>query len=77
MVRDSLNSEEAFENTCSTLLQKMVDTIPNGVVLTETIEPLPVKVSSAEITQVGSQLVLDVLLRVSTYSSLFGFNILD
>lgn len=64
MILGSLNSEETFKTTCSTLLQRMVNTVPNGVVLTDTIEFLPAKVSSAQITQVGSQLVFDVLFRV-------------
>ncbi|KAJ7138643.1 heme peroxidase [Mycena filopes] len=37
------NSPELFASTCSALLARMLDTVPNGVQLSDVITPLPVK----------------------------------
>jgi hypothetical protein len=36
-------SETFFRSTCATLFERMLNTVPKGVQLTQVIEPLPVK----------------------------------
>ncbi|KDR77715.1 hypothetical protein GALMADRAFT_65948 [Galerina marginata CBS 339.88] len=60
-----LNSETSFFQTCSTLLAKMIDTIPSNVHLSDVVTLLPVKVSNAQITAIDSQLVFMADLRVT------------
>lgn len=36
-------SAEHFAKTCSALFERMIDTVPRGVLLSEVLEPLPVK----------------------------------
>ena len=40
-------------STCAGLFARMLDTVPNGVVLTEVIEPLPVKPKGVALTFMG------------------------
>ncbi|KAF5315127.1 hypothetical protein D9619_007522 [Psilocybe cf. subviscida] len=58
-----LNSAKDFKNTCSSLLTRMIDTVPRDVTLTEQIIPIPFKVA-AQFIFVGEQLVFDVKVRV-------------
>lgn len=37
------NSPELFSKTCATLFERMLNTVPRGVELSEVIKPLPVK----------------------------------
>ncbi|KDR77709.1 hypothetical protein GALMADRAFT_65949, partial [Galerina marginata CBS 339.88] len=60
-----LNSETSFSQTCTTLLAKMIDTVPSNVHLSDVVTLLPVKVSSAQITAIDSQLVFMADLRVT------------
>jgi hypothetical protein len=41
-------SPSLFASTCASLLARMLDTVPRGVVLTDVVDPLPVK--PAELT---------------------------
>lgn len=50
--------------TCSKLLAKMIDNVPDNVVLTEVITLLPAKVAEAYITVIRSQLLFKTTLRV-------------
>ncbi|KAF8151527.1 heme peroxidase [Crassisporium funariophilum] len=61
----SLDSPEAFAKTCSSMFERMLNTVPAGVELTEEITLLPAKVSEAYITVQGSQLVFNTLFRLS------------
>ncbi|KDR77718.1 hypothetical protein GALMADRAFT_95393 [Galerina marginata CBS 339.88] len=60
-----LNSETSFSQTCTTLLAKMIDTVPSNVHLSDVVTLLPVKVSNAQITAIDSQLVFMTDLRVA------------
>ncbi|KDR70797.1 hypothetical protein GALMADRAFT_102888 [Galerina marginata CBS 339.88] len=60
-----LNSQSAFFQTCTKLLARMLDTVPSNVTLTDEIELLQAKVSSARITVFKSQLLFDTTLRLS------------
>ncbi|KAF7367873.1 Peroxidase [Mycena sanguinolenta] len=50
------NSPEHFAATCADLFARMVDTVPNGVQLTEVIEPLPVKPANIKIDLDGDNI---------------------
>ncbi|KAF8193457.1 heme peroxidase [Pholiota molesta] len=57
------NDEKA--NTCATVIERMLNTVPSNTQLTEEIELLPVKVRNALITVVNSQLLFITSLRLS------------
>ncbi|KDR67433.1 hypothetical protein GALMADRAFT_79879 [Galerina marginata CBS 339.88] len=61
----SLNSESAFLQACTTLLEKMINTVPSNVTLTDEIKLLPAKVTDAQITVCNSQLIFQTMLRLS------------
>ncbi|KAK7018337.1 peroxidase [Favolaschia claudopus] len=63
------DSPEAFASRCATLLARMVDTVPNGVQLTEVIEPLPIKPSRVELILDGDALKLSGFVRLFNQSS--------
>ncbi|KAF8189020.1 heme peroxidase [Pholiota molesta] len=61
----SMNSPAAFNATCAGLLERMINTVPSNVQLTDTIALLPFKVTSAQLTIQDGQLLFDVLVRVA------------
>ncbi|KAF8185395.1 heme peroxidase [Pholiota molesta] len=61
----SLASPTSFADTCATMIERMLNTVPSDTQLTEEIELLPVKVRLALITVVDSQLLFITSLRLS------------
>jgi hypothetical protein len=61
----SMNSADSFAQTCTTIFEKMLSTVPSTVTLTDEIDLLPVKVSSAQLTVGTSQLQFQTSVRVS------------
>ncbi|CAK5272903.1 unnamed protein product [Mycena citricolor] len=64
----SMNSEQAFSSTCSTIFQKMFRTVPSTVNLTDNIDLVPVKVTGVQLT-IGSpelQFQANVRLQLSS-----------
>ena len=65
----SLADPSVFAATCSTLLARMIDTVPAGVKLTDEIDPLPYKVSTVQLQPPAiageDTMILNVTLRVS------------
>jgi hypothetical protein len=61
-----------FLSTCVTLLERMINTVPRGVELTEIITPIPVKPSNMrlEVANNGESLALFGSIRVSYCSVL-------
>jgi hypothetical protein len=58
-------SPQLFAQTCAALLARMVDTVPNGVKLTEVINPLPVKPQSVQVVYMqDGTLILEGQVRV-------------
>jgi len=43
MIQQMAASSDFFFSTCATVLEKMINTVPKNVVLTEPLTPLPVK----------------------------------
>ncbi|KAF7375896.1 Peroxidase [Mycena sanguinolenta] len=66
------NSAELFASTCSTLIARMLDTVPSGVQLTEVVTPLPVKPTNLVHILDGDNMVftLDVRIWNSTNTSM-------
>ncbi|KAF5315123.1 hypothetical protein D9619_007526 [Psilocybe cf. subviscida] len=58
-----LDSAKDFKNTCSSLLTRMIDTVPRGVKLTEEIQPIQFKVA-AQFMFIGEQLVFSAKVRI-------------
>lgn len=59
-------SAEHFAQTCSALFEKMIDTVPLGVILSEVLEPLPVKPMTLQVQALGDgTLTLTGDIRVS------------
>ncbi|KAJ7920924.1 putative L-ascorbate oxidase [Mycena leptocephala] len=58
------NSPDLFASTCANLFARMLDTVPNGVELTDVITPLPVKPSSVKLIMDGDTLQLFGLVRL-------------
>lgn len=59
-------SPEAFSDTCRSLLQRMLDTVPSTVTLTDPIEFLSVKVSGVQLSlPQPNSMTLRASLRVS------------
>ncbi|KAH7092728.1 heme peroxidase [Auriculariales sp. MPI-PUGE-AT-0066] len=46
-------SPQLFAKTCSTLISRMIDTVPKGVKLSDVLEPLPVKPDNIDLVYVG------------------------
>lgn len=63
-----MNSPAAFNATCAGLLERMINTTPSNVQLTDAIDLLPFKVTSAQLTIQDGQLLFDVLVRVRAYA---------
>lgn len=64
----ALADPTAFQNTCKTVLQKMIDTVPGDVVLTDPITPYAVKPVDMQLTlnTDGTTLLLSGYIRVRT-----------
>ncbi|KAK0638658.1 hypothetical protein B0T16DRAFT_228203 [Cercophora newfieldiana] len=63
----AMSSPEAFRAVCQRVLQKMIDVVPGGVVLTEPIAPYAVKPVDMQLTLVsGNRLLLTGNVRVRT-----------
>ncbi|KAJ6463794.1 L-ascorbate oxidase [Mycena vitilis] len=60
----SMNSADSFASTCTTVLDKMLNTVPSGVTLTDEIALLPVKVSAVQLTVAGSKLQFSASVRL-------------
>lgn len=67
----SLASPEAYAATCKTLMERMINTVPHGVDLTDVIQGVPVKVAGVQLapptpeTQITNDtIVLSASLRV-------------
>ncbi|KAJ7275049.1 heme peroxidase [Mycena rebaudengoi] len=60
----SMASPEAFSKTCVTIIDKMLNTVPSSVTLTDEITLLPIKVSTAQLTVGTTQLQLQVSVRI-------------
>ncbi|KAK1224265.1 hypothetical protein PQX77_012843 [Marasmius sp. AFHP31] len=62
----SLSSPEVFNQTCIDLLERMINTVPSSVTLTEVIEPWDYKVGEARLTVANSTdtLVMTTALRL-------------
>jgi hypothetical protein len=63
-----LRDPAVFQSTCKTVLQKMIDVVPGGVVLTDPITPYTVKPVNMQLTlnTPGSTLLLSGYIRVRT-----------
>ena len=58
----------SYANTCSKILQKMIDTVPSGVNLTDIIQPYPVKPSNLQLNVApgGNSLIFSGQIRFWT-----------
>ena len=75
---NALTSPTSFQNVCRTVLQKMIDVVPSGVVLTEPIEPYMIKPVHLQLVlnPGASTLLLKGHIRVRT-TNLSGSSIRD
>jgi hypothetical protein len=64
-----MSSPSAFANTCQNLLERMINTVPKDVVLSDVVQFVPVKVASVQLSVTDGALNLKAMLRVSTISS--------
>lgn len=64
----SLSIPTTFANTCATMLQKMIEVVPSGVALTDTIVPYEVKPYALQLTLLsgGAKLSFGGEIRVRT-----------
>ena len=64
----AMSSPAAFQEVCRTVLQKMIDVVPSGVVLTDPIIPYTVKPIDMQLTlnAPGNMLLLTGAIRVHT-----------
>jgi hypothetical protein len=60
----ALADNTTFMETCSTLIERMLNLVPSGVTLTDEITMLPAKVSTAQLTIERGILVFKTSLRV-------------
>ena len=61
----SLTSATTFQNECTTILQRMLDTVPSTVTLSQPITLLPYKVSYADLGFEEGKFVFKTALRVT------------
>ncbi|KAJ7874806.1 heme peroxidase, partial [Mycena olivaceomarginata] len=57
------NSPQLFATTCSSLIARMVDTVPNGVQFTEVVTPLSVKPANLQLILNGDNMVITADVR--------------
>lgn len=64
----TLSDATVFQSTCKTVLQKMIDTVPSGVVLTDPVTPYAVKPYNLQLTldTDGTTMLLSGYIRVRT-----------
>ncbi|KAJ7151132.1 L-ascorbate oxidase [Mycena filopes] len=67
----AMNSADAFAQTCTTIIDKMLNTVASGVTLTDEIALLPVKVSNVQLTvdTAGKQLQFQASVRIQQSSN--------
>ncbi|KAF8170340.1 heme peroxidase [Mycena galopus ATCC 62051] len=58
------NSPDLFASTCSSLIARMVDTVPSGVELTDVVTPIPVKPTNMRLMLDGDNMVLTMDVRI-------------
>ncbi|KAJ7838158.1 heme peroxidase [Mycena leptocephala] len=58
------NSPQLFASTCSSLIARMVDTVPSGVQLTEVITPLPIKPANLQLILDGDSMTFTADVRL-------------
>jgi hypothetical protein len=63
-----MSSPSAFAKTCQNLLERMINTVPKDVVLSDVVQFVPVKVASVQLSVTDNALNLKAMLRVSTVS---------
>ena len=61
---DSLSSPESFANSCRTVLERMLNTVPSNVQLTDEITLLHAKVINVLMTLEHGELIFKASLRV-------------
>jgi hypothetical protein len=64
MVLGSMSTADSFAQTCTTIFDKMLNTVPSGVTLTDEITLLPVKVSAVQLTVGATQLQFTASVRL-------------
>ncbi|KAK3501694.1 heme peroxidase [Neurospora crassa] len=71
---NGLTSATTFRDVCKTVLQKMIDTVPSGVTLTDPIAPYAVKPVDMQLTlnSGGSSFLLSGYIRVRTTNRASG-----
>ncbi|KAF2267176.1 heme peroxidase, partial [Lojkania enalia] len=70
---NALRSPETFRTVCQQVLQKMIDVVPSGVVLTAAIQPYEVKPYDVQLTLLGGGLLIsfsgDIRIRTTNRPS--------
>ncbi|KAF4616395.1 hypothetical protein D9613_008672 [Agrocybe pediades] len=61
-----LAQPNVFAKTCQDLLERMINTVPKGVKLSEVIKPLPVKVGGVQLSVTQNAMRLKAMLRLAT-----------
>ncbi|TFK30208.1 heme peroxidase [Coprinopsis marcescibilis] len=64
-----LADPDVFSSTCATLLERMLNTVPSTVTLTEPITMIPAKVTSAQLTIDQNELIFKTAFRLSEPSN--------
>ncbi|KAG6822237.1 hypothetical protein H0H93_006052, partial [Arthromyces matolae] len=59
----SIATNDAFNATCGSLLERMINTVPRGVTLTDPIEPFENKVTGFSFYTHNESYVMNVTLR--------------
>jgi len=62
-------SNDFYLSTCTTLLERMINTVPKDVVLSQPIDPIPIKPSNlyAQVNAANHTLVISGAIRVSLF----------
>jgi hypothetical protein len=61
------NQDDVFFDTCVTLLQRMIETVPKGIELSDVVEPIPVKPINATLDfDTDENLIFTGYIRVSS-----------
>lgn len=61
---NSLASPDSFNTICQNLLERMIDTVPKGVTLTEPVDPVESKVQKVQLFPFNGSLTLNANLRL-------------
>ncbi|KAJ7096699.1 L-ascorbate oxidase [Mycena belliarum] len=70
----SMATPESFSSTCVKIIDKMLNTVPSTVTLTDEITLLPVKVSAVQLTLAGSQMQFQASVRLIQSTSTTSVN---